>query len=161
MPAPLGTNLKAASSSVRNLRRRFLQTLGAGKPRMDYLAEAERMLLLAESWLLNLSTLEDKTLVHSELGNVYTYMGRPQAALDHFQKALRFDEEGGKFHDAADLRFNIAVMLGDAGEFDAAIRYAEAALAGYEQLKLGDSFQAQQTGLLLVFLRAGIRPGAR
>lgn len=142
-------------------RRRFLQTLGSGEPRMDYLAEAERALLQSERWLLNISMAHDKILVHSELGNVYTYLGQPQEALAHFQKALRFDEESGKFRDAADLRFNIAVMLGNAGEFDAAIQYAEAALAGYEALQLGDSHQAQQTSLLLMFLRAGIPPGAR
>jgi tetratricopeptide (TPR) repeat protein len=142
-------------------RHRFLQTLGTGERRMDYLSQAERDLLKAEKWLLNISTLADKTLVHSELGNVYTYLGQPQAALDHFQKALRFDEESGKFREAADLRFNISLMLGNADEFDAAIQYAEAALAGYEGLNLGDLLQAQQIPLLLIYLRARIRPPTR
>ena len=100
-------------------------------------------------------TEEFQCIAHAELGNVYTYLGRTQEALDHFQKSLRFvEEESGKFREAADLRFNIALMLGNVGEFKAAILYAEAEFAGYEALKLGDSFQAQQTGRLLMLLRA-------
>jgi tetratricopeptide (TPR) repeat protein len=151
---------KAHAGVGRVWRRRFLKTLQGGTPELDPLLRAEQSLLQAEQWLLDYSTVEDQALVHSELGNVYTYLGKPDTALAHFQQALKYDDQAGKHRDAANLRFNVALMLGNGKQFKEAIQYALAALSGYERLGLGDTFQAGQTRQLLSYLRAGIAPQA-
>ena len=107
----------------------------------------------AERSLQTSSTVSDQTLVHSELGTVYTYLNQPAVALEHFQQAIKLDARSGKYREVANLQFNVAIMLGNNGQLKEAIEYATAALAGYERLGLGNEFQAQETRRMLGVLR--------
>jgi tetratricopeptide (TPR) repeat protein len=133
----------------------YLETVQRDEPDAGYLLKALGSLLEAERWLQAASTAYDRALVHSEVGNLYTYLNKPALALEYFQKAIKYEVGAGRYREVANLQFNVAVLLGNSGLLKQGIEYATAALVGYERLGLGNGFQAQSTRRLLDVLRQG------
>ena len=70
--------------------------------------------------------------VHALLGMIMYWGYKPEAALTHYQEAIRYQEAGGDRFTAAGLRYNVAAILFDVDRFADARTYAESAVRGYE-----------------------------
>jgi tetratricopeptide (TPR) repeat protein len=69
---------------------------------------------------------------HIALGNVYTDAGQFDTAIQHYQKAIKNWENTGDRHAAGQARFNLALTLAEAGRYDEALLYAQAARRDFE-----------------------------
>lgn len=87
--------------------------------------------------------LPDLSLIHNNLGTLYSETGHLKNAREHYELSAQLEERVGNRHGAGDRRFNLAVTYGRAAllERDApqkranlerARAYAEAALRDYE-----------------------------
>ena len=78
--------------------------------------------------LLPSTAVNHLAIVHQRLGKVFADVGDLEQALPHFHQAIRYKE--GTL-DAAELRYNVAVVLAYAGRLDDATEYAHAALSNF------------------------------
>jgi len=76
--------------------------------------------------------LESLATKYNQLGNVYAEARQLDRALHHWREAIRYRETAGDTFGAGGPRFNVGLALGQAGRFDEALLYAEAALRDFE-----------------------------
>jgi protein O-mannosyl-transferase len=74
-------------------------------------------------WRHALACTADNAVAHDGLGNALLEKGRPDEAVDEFQKALEIDPKYGKAHN------NLGSILAQRGQLDQAIGHFEKALA--------------------------------
>jgi len=75
--------------------------------------------------------VEDLSITHNQLGNIYQYAGDVDRALHHYQQCIRYNEACGDFFGAGETRANVAIALFRADRLASARAYAEAALANF------------------------------
>jgi tetratricopeptide (TPR) repeat protein len=96
--------------------------------------------------LLPNDAIDDLAIAHDMLGNIYFYAGNVNFLLHycklHYCKAIHYAELAENFYQAARIRYNFAVTLYYANQFDEALLYARAALSNYESF--GDKAAAQR-----------------
>jgi tetratricopeptide (TPR) repeat protein len=95
---------------------------------------------------------EHRATAENQLGVIYRRAGDSGQALRHYQQALHHGEARGDIYNAGNARYNIAVLLDDAGRAGDALAYARAALANYQQAGPGATAQADQARQLIADL---------
>jgi tetratricopeptide (TPR) repeat protein len=78
------------------------------------------------------SAIDHVATVHNSLGLIYDHAGRLEAALHHFQEAIRHRERARNRHGAGQVRENLARALAGRGRLGEARTWAQAALRDYE-----------------------------
>lgn len=74
------------------------------------------------------NALSSLSVKNSALCNIYRYAGDSKNALRHGLESIRLEEEQGNTFNAAMGRYNVAIVLAEAGRADDAREYANAAL---------------------------------
>jgi tetratricopeptide (TPR) repeat protein len=95
---------------------------------------------------------EQRAITENQLGNIYSRVGDTRQALRHYQQSLHHDEARGNIFGAGQTRYNIALLLADAGRAGDALAYAHAALANYQQAGPGATAQANLAQQLIARL---------
>lgn len=113
---------------------RFKEARNAGKPAEE---QSNHLSAALEYYSRTLKMLppdavDDLAVTHNALGVIYTEVGDPDSALEHYREAIRYDELQGNLYKAAIIRYNVAVSLTEADRFADALEYAHAALRNYE-----------------------------
>ena len=80
---------------------------------------------------------EDLATAHNQLGLIYGDAGETGQALRHYQQSIAHKEARGDTYGAGTTRFNIALLLQDAGRRGDALLYARAALNDFEKVGPG------------------------
>ena len=96
---------------------------------------------------------EDLATVHNQLGAIYREAGDTRQALRHYQQSIAHKEARGDTYGAGRTRFNIALLLEDAGRLADALLYARAALSDFENFGPGAAQLAAQTRDLITRLQ--------
>jgi tetratricopeptide (TPR) repeat protein len=102
--------------------------------------------------LLPPDEINEHASAHLQLGNIYSDAGHADRALDHYTKAIHYDEQQDNRYGAGQTRYNAAIALASAGRRDDALLYAHAALNDFQALGPGAATQADQTRQLIGFL---------
>ena len=76
---------------------------------------------------------ENLAAIHNQLGIIYGQAGDTRQALHHYQQSIAHEEARGNTYGAGQTRYNIALLLEDAGRPGDALHYARAALHDYER----------------------------
>ncbi|MBP0014995.1 MAG: CHAT domain-containing protein [Roseofilum sp. SBFL] len=105
--------------------------------------------------LLPSGALSYLALVHNQLGNIYSIADATYSplALEHWQKAIRYEEDQGDIYQAARTRFNVALHLLRDNRYSDALLFAEAALSNYEGYGDKALNDVQKTRQLIVLIR--------
>ncbi len=83
--------------------------------------------------LLPADAVNDLFVTHGQLGSIYKNIGGIDAAMPHYQEAIRLSGNSGDHYRAAETRHNVALALLQAGRRADALDYARAALRGYQR----------------------------
>jgi tetratricopeptide (TPR) repeat protein len=78
------------------------------------------------------TAIVERGITHNQLGAIFRRAGDIDHALQHYQHGIRFMEQSGNVFGAGQTRQNVAVTLLQAGRFDDARAYVEAALANFQ-----------------------------
>jgi tetratricopeptide (TPR) repeat protein len=84
--------------------------------------------------LLPEDAVSELAIAHNTLGIIYVAAGQVDVALPHWREAIRQAEAAGDRYEAGQARSNIAIGLADAGRFDDALLYANAAVRDFESV---------------------------
>ncbi|NJL40007.1 MAG: tetratricopeptide repeat protein [Leptolyngbyaceae cyanobacterium SM1_4_3] len=82
--------------------------------------------------LLPQNAITALAVAHNQLGNVCRSAGDFDRAFLNYREAICYQEAQGDLYGAADTRFNVALIRTQAGRFDEALLYAQAAISNYE-----------------------------
>jgi tetratricopeptide (TPR) repeat protein len=95
---------------------------------------------------------EDLAPIHGQIGNIYREAGETRQALRHYQQSIAYDEARGNIYRAGQIRYNIALLLQEAGRRADALLYARAALSDFEDVGPGAAQDAARTRDLITRL---------
>jgi tetratricopeptide (TPR) repeat protein len=95
---------------------------------------------------------QHRAVTENQLGLIYRRAGDSGQALRHFQRSLQHDEARGDIYRAGQTRYNIALLLDDAGRTGDALHYARAALASFQEAGPGAAGAADQARQLIADL---------
>jgi tetratricopeptide (TPR) repeat protein len=115
--------------------RRFGDARAAGEAEM-VLLEHLNAALRHYRQALDLSPADDhesRAIIENQLGVIYRQAGDTGQALRHYQQTIQHDEARGNIYGAGQTRYNIALLLQDAGRVGDALLYARAAQDNYRQ----------------------------
>lgn len=138
---------------------RYQDAHAAGAPEqvlLEYLNDALRGLNDA----LDLTADDDHSargLREGNLGGVYAFAGHTVQALRHYQRAISHHEARGNGYAAGEVRYNIAITLGNDGRIGEALQYARAALDNFRQLGPAADADAAATESLITELEQRAR----
>ena len=93
--------------------------------------------------------------IHNQLGNIYDAAGDTRQALHHYQQSIEYQEARGDIYGAGLTRYNIALLLRDAGRPGDALHYARAALHDFERTGPGAAQEAADARELIARPRTG------
>ncbi len=126
---------------------RFLEGREAVKPKGELLGHlnAALKLYLDALEILPADAVGDLAVVHNQLGLIYSDGGDVDKALGHYREAIRHLEALRDLYRAARARFNVALLLRDAGRIRDALDYAKAALSNYESFGDRAAKEARRT----------------
>lgn len=113
---------------------RFLGARKAGRPVDDLQAYLEQAAQLYEKALAMTpaSAIQNRGIIHSQLGDIYKQSGLIDRALYHYREDIQYSEITGDAFGAGMSRYSVAVALLAAGRFSDAGLYAEAALENFQ-----------------------------
>ena len=96
--------------------------------------------------------IEDRAIVHNQIGIIFTMAGDLESALPHWHESVRLNEARGDFFSAGESRRNIAVGLAQFGRISESLDHARAALENFQ--KFGDraAVDVEETGKLIDYL---------
>jgi hypothetical protein len=100
------------------------------------------------------TAIVDRGVSHNQLGEIYRRAGDIERALHHYQQGIRCQEQSGDVFAAGQTRFNVAITLLQAGRFDDAHAYGQAALANFRQYGDHAAAMIRQTEGLLAAIDA-------
>ena len=89
-------------------------------------------------------------MVHENIG--YTYLQAENAldaAIEHYNQAVKFKKQAGDNYGAAKSNFNLAVALFMLAQFEHGGQYAREALRGFESLGKEAEWDVQKTRSLI------------
>jgi hypothetical protein len=95
-------------------------------------------------------------VTHGRLGKIYALIGRLDLAIQHYQRAIQYNETGGDVYLAAVNRHNLAGDLYLAGRYEEARLYEQASLAQMVQLGPGAAPDIAKGELLLDMIEQAI-----
>jgi tetratricopeptide (TPR) repeat protein len=112
---------------------RFREARKAGEAAATLLAHlnAARAAYQEALELIPEDTVNERAVIHGELGSIYGEAGDIDRALRHCRESIRYSELAGNTYSAALTRHNVAVVLAQSGRFVDAREYARAALNGF------------------------------
>ena len=112
---------------------RFQMAKDAGEPEAALLAHLNAALQAYQEGLKLIpeNAVDDRAVVHNQLGEIYRIAGDIDRALPHYRESIRYEELQGNTYGAATTRRNVAVALAQSGRFLDARDYARAARDGY------------------------------
>jgi tetratricopeptide (TPR) repeat protein len=116
--------------------KRFREALQAGEPEAVLLEHWNAALQAYQQALAMLppDEVDTRAIIHNALGAIYDEVpGQTEQAVAHYREAIRFLEQAGALYNAAITRENVALAYADAGRFEDALLFAQAALANFEQ----------------------------
>lgn len=134
---------------------RFREARAAGRPKEEllrHLTEAAR-LYHEDLDLLPADAAIELAVVHNQLGEIYRAAGNPDRAVQHYREAVQLNEQVGDLYFAAQNRFNLAIVLFETGRQADALKYAEAALRGYESYGERAAEKTEKTRRLIAEIR--------
>ena len=102
--------------------------------------------------LLPADDAENLATIHNQLGLIYSEAGDTRRALHHYQQAITYKEARGDIYGAGQTRYNIALLLEDAGRPGDALQYARAALHDFERTGPGAAQDAADARELIARL---------
>jgi tetratricopeptide (TPR) repeat protein len=123
----------------------------AGQVLLEHLNEALRHYRQA----LDLTPVGDhqkRAITENQFGLIYRRSGDTSQALRHYQQALHHEEARGNTFGAGQTRYNIALLLDDAGRTSDALLYARAALDNFQQAGPGAASDANDARQLVADL---------
>jgi tetratricopeptide (TPR) repeat protein len=109
--------------------------------------------------LLPSNALNDLAVTHNQLGILLTNVGDLDRALPHYSEAIRYDEIQDNRYGAAGTRYNVALSLAQAGRFQDALLYAQAALRNFETYGEGAAGDIQDAQQLIAQIEEKMRGG--
>jgi tetratricopeptide (TPR) repeat protein len=107
--------------------------------------------------LLPPNAADNLVIVHGQLGNIYGDAGDLDRALHHYRESIRYAEAANNLYEAARYRFNAAITLANAGRFQDALDYAQAALRNYSTFGDRAAAEIQQTQQLIAQIEQDLR----
>jgi tetratricopeptide (TPR) repeat protein len=133
---------------------RFLDAQRAGEPDVVLLRHLEAAIGHYRQMLAELpdDAITDLAVGHNQLGVMYAQGGAIDAALHHWQQSIRYKEQAGDRYGAGQSRFNVAVVLDQAGRTDDALLYAHAALRDFASYGSGAATEVEDTQQLIAEL---------
>ena len=133
---------------------RFGEARAAGEPEPVLLAHLNTALDRYQQALalFPADDAEDLATAHNQLGVIYHEAGDTRQALRHYQQSIAHHEARGDTYGAGLTRYNIALLLKDAGRRADALLYARAALNDYEKVGPGAAQLAARTRDLITRL---------
>jgi tetratricopeptide (TPR) repeat protein len=111
--------------------------------------------LLHYQQALNLFPADDhehRATTEHQLGNIYSRAGDTGQAMRHYQQAIQHREARGDIFGAGETRYNITILLVNAGRTSDALHYARAALDNYQQAGPGAASRADSARQLIADL---------
>jgi tetratricopeptide (TPR) repeat protein len=113
---------------------RFKESLRAGQPAAELRAHLTAALraYLQSLDLFPATAVSERAGAHHHLGVLYGEGGEFDAAVRHFQEAVRYDEQQGDRHGAGVSRQHVADALLQLGRFGDALLWAQAALRDFQ-----------------------------
>ena len=138
-------------------RARILMRLGQVAYERDDLAQAVAPFRQALDYLPSDATT-DRAMAHGQLGIVYAGLGELKEAISQLQQAIRHYENAGDRYHAGISRFNVALVLSQAGHHSEALQYARAALRDFEALGAAADQTAQTQQLIAELERQSASP---
>ena len=118
---------------------------------VGHLSEALRRFQQALG-LIPADDAENLASIYGQLGNIYSQAGDTRQAQRHYQQSIAHDETRGNIYGAGQTRYNIALLLRDAGRPGDALHYARAALHDYERTGPGATQEAAKARELIADL---------
>ncbi|MCA1697139.1 MAG: tetratricopeptide repeat protein, partial [Actinobacteria bacterium] len=100
-----------------------------------------------------------RATAHNQLGLISAVVGDIPQALHHYQQAIQHEEARGDTYGAGQTRYNIALLLNQAGRPGDALHYAHAALNNYRDIGPGATTETQQAQTLINNLEQAIEQG--
>ncbi len=82
--------------------------------------------------LMPADAVNDLAVVHSQMGLIYGAAGRFDQGVDHFRRAIVYNERTGNIFDASRNRMDVAIQLAQSNRLLDAREYARAAHRGFE-----------------------------
>jgi tetratricopeptide (TPR) repeat protein len=113
---------------------RFKEAQAAKRPEEELLQHINDALRFYHQALdlLPPDAVDDLAVTHNLLGNIYSNAGDLDRALPHYRESIRYREMQGNLYGAAQTRFNVALVLAEAGRLSDAREYAHAALRNFQ-----------------------------
>jgi tetratricopeptide (TPR) repeat protein len=99
--------------------------------------------------------VDERAVIHSQLGVIFHNAGNTREALVHYQQAIQYRERQGNRYAAGQARFNVALALARSGQPSDALLYAQAALRDYEAVGAGAAAKADLARQLIAALQQG------
>jgi tetratricopeptide (TPR) repeat protein len=130
---------------------RFLDARAAGAPD-DELITHLTTALSGHQQALDLLPADHhdfRATAHNQLGVIYDQVGDVPQAMHHYQQSIHHKEARGNTYGAGQTRYNIALLLADAGRPDDALHYARAAQANYREVGPGAAEAADEAQALI------------
>jgi hypothetical protein len=93
-----------------------------------------------------------RAIAENQLGVIYRRAGDTRLALRHYQQSLYHEEARGNIYGAGQTRYNIALLLDDAGRTGDAVLYARAALDNFQRTGPGGASDAADAEQLIANL---------
>ncbi|HEX7185035.1 MAG TPA: CHAT domain-containing protein [Thermoanaerobaculia bacterium] len=114
--------------------KRFGEARSAGRPDEELLRHFNEAVRLYHEALdlLPANAVDDLATIHNLLGNIYGTAGDLECAVQNYREAVQLNEQSGNLYHASMTRFNVAIVLSQTGRQADALKYAEAALRGFE-----------------------------
>jgi tetratricopeptide (TPR) repeat protein len=106
--------------------------------------------------LLPPNAVNDLTVVHGMLGNIYGDTNDLDRALVHYRESIRLKEVAGNIYGAGITRRNVAIDLANAGRLNDALLYAQAALRNFATYGDRAAVDIQDTQRLIAQIEADI-----
>jgi tetratricopeptide (TPR) repeat protein len=107
--------------------------------------------------LLPPNAVDDLAVTHNMLGCIYGDASDLDRALHHYREAIRYAEAANNLYEAARYRFNVAIDLANAGRFEDALDYAQAALRNYSTFGDRAAADIQDTQQLIAEIEQDLR----
>ena len=142
----------AAHGALANVAyQRFLDARAAGAPATELRAHLEtaRAGYQQALDLLPVDHHDYRATAHNQLGILYREVGDVPQALRHYQQSIHHQEARGNVYGAGRTRYNIALLLEDAGRPGDALHYARAALANFHAIGAGAAEDAEDARALV------------
>jgi tetratricopeptide (TPR) repeat protein len=95
---------------------------------------------------------ERRAIAEHQLGAIFRRAGDTGQALRHYQRSITYREDRGDLYGAGNSRYNIAVLLAEAGRSGDALHYARAALENFQQAGPGAANRADSAQRIIADL---------